>query len=181
MSHLDRPGDAPHHHVKVLLDETKVGDVEGEVLHEAGGDGVGVRCWQKYILLSVDTRKCQIQIFQDFHLTKGNNQVLLPVVLDFFHLDKLADHCGVTGDKDDPAAGGRLLDDESPGERSDVDACMWKSWIRTPSLQKPQELSGEYNFSKKKKSEFLSDGWHGGNYGYTGSMTPGGSSLIDLR
>ena len=43
MSLLDRPGDAPHHHVKVLLDEAEVGDVEGEVLHEAGGDGVGVR------------------------------------------------------------------------------------------------------------------------------------------
>ena len=40
-----------------------------------------------------------------------------------FHLDKLADHCGVTGDKDDPAAGGWILDDESPGERSYVDAC----------------------------------------------------------
>ena len=44
VSHLDRPGDAPHYHVKVLLDEPEVGDIEGEVLHEAGGDGVGVRC-----------------------------------------------------------------------------------------------------------------------------------------
>ena len=42
MSLQNRPGDANHHHVKVLLDEAKVGDVVGEILHEASGDGVCV-------------------------------------------------------------------------------------------------------------------------------------------
>ena len=36
-------GDAPDKHVKVLVDEAEVGDVEGEILHEASGDGVCVR------------------------------------------------------------------------------------------------------------------------------------------
>ena len=38
----NRAGNSIHQHVKVLLDEAEVGDVEGEILHEAGGDGVGV-------------------------------------------------------------------------------------------------------------------------------------------
>ena len=66
----NRAGDATHQHVKVLLDEAEVGDVEGEVLHEASGDGVGVGGGQKHILLSVHTGKCPIQIFQNFVLTK---------------------------------------------------------------------------------------------------------------
>ena len=56
-------------------------------------------------------------------LSSDKTKLANTVGLDCLHLDKLADHCGVTGDKDDPAAGGRILDDESPGERSDVDAC----------------------------------------------------------
>ena len=67
----NRAGDAAHQHVKVLLDEAEVGDVEGEVLHEASGDGVGVGGRQKHILLGVDTGKCPVQIFQNFDLTKN--------------------------------------------------------------------------------------------------------------
>ena len=39
-----RPRDAVHHGFEALRDEAEVGDVEREVLHEAGGHGVGVRC-----------------------------------------------------------------------------------------------------------------------------------------
>ena len=65
---LYRTGDALHHGVKALLDEAEVGDVEGEVLHEASGDGVGVGGGQKHILLGVHTGKCPVQIFQNFYL-----------------------------------------------------------------------------------------------------------------
>ena len=44
MGPMYRSRDAVHHDFEALRDEAEVGDVEGEVLHEARGHGVGVRC-----------------------------------------------------------------------------------------------------------------------------------------
>ena len=77
---LYRTGDALHHGVKALLDEAEVGDVEGEVLHEPGGDGVGVGRRQKNVLLGVDAGERKIQIFQNFHLTDKTFLNLLGLV-----------------------------------------------------------------------------------------------------
>ena len=77
---LYRTGDALHHGVKALLDEAEVGDVEGEVLHEPGGDGVGVGRRQKNVLLVVDAGERKIQIFQNFHLTDKTFLNLLGLV-----------------------------------------------------------------------------------------------------
>ena len=44
MGPVYRPRDAVHHGFEALRDEAEVGDVEREVLHEACGHGVGVRC-----------------------------------------------------------------------------------------------------------------------------------------
>ena len=44
MSPVYRSRDAVHHGFEALRDEAEVGDVEREVLHEAGWHRVGVRC-----------------------------------------------------------------------------------------------------------------------------------------
>ena len=44
MGPVYRPRDAVHHCFEALRDEAEVGDVEREVLHEAGRHGVGVCC-----------------------------------------------------------------------------------------------------------------------------------------
>ena len=154
---LYRTGDALHHGVKALLDEAEVGDVEGEVLHEPGGDGVGVGRRQKNVLLGVDAGERKIQIFQNFHLTNKTFLNLLGLVAftltswliiamsqEFYtntqiqiqiHLDKLAHHCGVAGDKDDPAARSWIVDDEGSGKGSDVDACIIRMQILNSGFQ----------------------------------------------
>ena len=51
------------------------------------------------------------------------------------HLDKLAHHCGVAGDKDDPAARSWIVDDEGSGKGSDVDACIIRMQILDSGFQ----------------------------------------------
>ena len=76
----DGPRDSLDEALVGLLDVAEVGDVEEDVLHEPGGDGVGVGRRQKNVLLGVDSGERKIQIFQNFHLTDKTFLNLLGLV-----------------------------------------------------------------------------------------------------
>ena len=122
MGNGDGPRYSFHQSFVCLLDVTQVGDVEQDVLHEAGWARVCVSGRQHHILLSVHPWVDRLQLVQNAKLQK--KYILDCPDQNLLYLDKLSHHGRVAGDKNHPGFSVDILNYEGSSKVACVDSCV---------------------------------------------------------